>query len=78
MLQLGLAVKPLCQTVIFLKSRVNHALTRIVKFGNSAVSCAKNGWTDRDPVWDSESGMSREHMCYMAFRCPHGGEGTLL
>jgi len=47
---------------LFFYSGVNRVLTHIVKHRDSAVSCAKNGWTDRDAIWDAESGGFREHV----------------
>jgi len=37
------------------------------------MSCAKNGWTDRDAVWDAESDASGEDVLHGDVnRCPTG------
>jgi len=35
-----------------------------IVYSDSAVSCTKNSWTNRDAVWDAQSGGSRERIIW--------------
>jgi len=49
-----------------------YRLSSVVCRSVTLVSPAKNGWTDRDAVWDEDSGGPREPCIIWGSRSPHG------